>query len=296
TPGGVHQATNVTSFKFLSLPRDESGRLRPVAWFRKRLSGDSESGYAWRFPVDTVLGEVLMMKGPDGNDFTFEMRIRVREQGDWGVDVFRPFPETADLVRAIKQRRPDWKSNEKTAALIDHLETSRELPVKTLKSPHPTQAFHQESGVDMLPGLDDQELVTELLTETEFKSASGTTWRVGANKATAFAPTTKAAFHIVPAGYQAGFIEVHRESCIRCHQTVGQHVDRFEPGREWYGRIRGSDGVFSFHPFDPSSISGNGFGGEVRMRAKWIAAGLVEQFDPKKHPNKVYHNITSLGE
>jgi hypothetical protein len=131
---------------------------------------------------------------------------------------------------------------------------------------------------------------------TTFQSAEGVTWRIGTNGVTTAAPSTDASFHIVPAKYDAGFIDVDSASCIRCHSTVNQNVDRFQGGRDWYGRIRGSDGIFSFHPFDPSSISYNGYPNSVRMRDEMIEAGLLERFDPDRHPNSIYHDVPDLVE
>jgi hypothetical protein len=114
-------------------------------------------------------------------------------------------------------------------------------------------------------------------------------WRRGANGAATHAPTTSASFHIVPANYDAGFIEVERASCARCHSTVGMHVRNFDYSRDWYGRIRGSDGIFSFHPFSPGSISGNGFGAGVSLRSELIGAGILAHYDSRLHPRSLYH-------
>ena len=60
-------------------------------------------------------------------------------------------------------------------------------------------------------------------------------------------------------------------------ESAGQQVR--EAGRDWYGRIRGSDGIFSFHPFDPNSISGNGYPAPVRMRDELVSSGVIERYD-----------------
>jgi hypothetical protein len=129
------------------------------------------------------------------------------------------------------------------------------------------------------------------LDQTTFKSCLGTHWREGQGAAVNAAPTTRADFHVVPANYDAGFVEVDRQSCQRCHETVGQHVSRFQFGRDWYGRIRGSDGIFSFHPFEPGSVSYNGYGQPVQMRQELVAAGLLERYDPARHPSALYHEL-----
>lgn len=295
-PGGTHRSHDVRSVRFLSLPRDSQGKLLPVVWFTENLSGDGARGYAWRFPVGTLLGEVLMLRGPDGSDYTFELRLRMRHSGDWGVDVFRPFPEASDLANRIKELRPNWSETPSVAALVKHLETPVALPVRTLADQHPRRSFDETAGIDNLPDVGDQALVKDLLLNTTFKSAAGIDWRQGTNGVTTAAPSTSSRFHIVPANYDAGFIEVDSASCIRCHSTVNQNVDRFQGGRDWYGRIRGSDGIFSFHPFDPSSISHNGYANGIRMNDEMTAGGVLERFDPAQHPNSIYHDVPQLVE
>lgn len=296
-PAGTHRAENVRSFRFLWLPRDEDGNTLPVVWFRDRLSDSVQKGYAWRFPVGTIFGEVLTLRSPDGKDYTFELRVRIREYGAWAVDVFRPFPKAEDLAERIKELRPDYQEHETVARLVSHLEEPVELTSHKLVDPHPfNRTFVQSMGVDSLPGLDDPELITELLTTTPFRSALGETWRRGTNGVFTCAPTTKAGFHIVPAKYDAGFVEIDQISCLRCHETVNQSVRRFEPARDWYGRIRGSDGIFSFHPFDPSSISYNGYSSGAQINRQMTTAGVLAKFDPSKHPAEIYHRVRQLKE
>jgi hypothetical protein len=296
TPAGTHRTSGVSSFRFLWLPRDDGGRRRPVVWFQKYLRGDSSPGYAWRFPVGARVGEVLMLRAPNGYDYTFELRVRTREFGDWAVDVFRPFPTAEHLARAIRQRREDWEADEALSKLVHHLESHEPLPERYLADHHGRAVIQQTQGVDVLPVVDDTGLVVELLTKTTFESCLGEIWRKGADGVLAFAPTSTSSFHVVPANYDGGFIEIDRESCLRCHETVNQHVASFDYGRDWYGRIRGSDGIFSFHPFDPSSISYNGFGVAIRMRPSLTSAGVIARYDPAVHPETLYHDVPGLLE
>ncbi len=297
TPAGTHRTNNVRTVRFLWLPRDDAGKPWPVVWYRRHLSGDGTLGYAWTFPIGTVFGEVLMMRAPDGYDYTFEMRLRRREGKEWSVDVFRPFPTAEDLAQRIRELRPDWDEQPNLTAFVAHLEEPNELPVLKLADRQPARrTFDQAMGVDVLPPLEDEALVCDLLRTTTFRSALGATWRWGSNGARTCAPTTDAPFHIVPARYDAGFVDVDRASCIRCHETVNADVDRFDFSRDWYGRIRGSDGIFSFHPFDPHTVSGNGFGQAVRMRPELTEAGVLERFDSDRHPGEVYTRIVELRE
>ncbi len=295
-PAGTHRAANVTSFRFVRLPKDANGKVMPITWYRKHLSGDSAQGYAWVYPVGTVFGEVLTMKAPWGTSYTFEMRLRVRENGDWNVDVYRPFPTAEDLSHRIKELRPEWSKNAQLAKLVKHLDSPVKMQKRVLADNHPGRVIYQTMGVDTLPPAGDDALVVKLLTQTTFQSALGSTWRKSTNGLHTCAPTTTARFHVVPANYDAGFIEADRVSCRRCHETTNRHVRDFQAGRDWYGRVRGSDGIFSFHPFDPSSISHNGYGGTPQMRSELVRGGLLERFNPNRHSSRVYNRVSHLRE
>ncbi len=294
-PAGTHRTTGASSFRFIYLPRDEGGKLRPIVWYHKHLASDANASYAWIFPVGAVVGEVLTMQGPDGYAYTYEMRLRFRKSDRWGVDVFRPFPTAEDLARRIRELRPDAERQPKLAELLTHLEQPQTLPWRHLSDEQPSQrVFAQWAGVDTLPAAGDDKLIAELLGSTTFTSCLDQTWRVGSNGAWTYAPTTQASFHVVPANYDAGFVEVNGRSCLRCHSTCNQHVNRFNFGRDWYGHIRGSDGIFSFHPFEPSTVSGNGFGSSVRMRQELTGAGILEEYDGDRHPVTAYTAVPSL--
>jgi hypothetical protein len=294
TPAGTHRAKNVRSFRFLLLPLGANGKTLPVVWYRKRFAGDASVGYGWTFPVGAIFGEVLTMRGPDGYGYTFEIRTRTREVGDWAVDVFRPFPTAQDLAARIKELRPDWQGQPHLMKFCGHLEGPVKMRVLTLADRQPgRRAFHQTSGIDVLPPLNDNRLVADLLLTTPFRSAVGLNWREDGQTATA-APTAQAGFNIVPVNYDAGFIAVNNTSCMRCHATVNENVDAFDGRRDWYGRIRGSDGIFSFHPFEPGSLSGNGSSNSVRLRDDLVRAGLLQPHHPRRHPRPLYHIIRGL--
>lgn len=294
-PGGTDSA-RVETFRFVRLPT-VNGRQQPVVWFRRVLSGgDTTAGFSWVFPNDTIVGEVLYMRGPDGYGYTFEVRTRTKVYGHWGVNIYRPFPTAASLASGIKRLRAAWQENQQLRAVVERLEHPSNLQVRYLGDDrhvkHP--AFRQWAIVSDLPGLGDDKLVAELLRTTPFEPASGEAWLQG-RRYTAYAPTTNASWHIVPRGYTAGFIDVGETSCKRCHESANKRADFFEDvftGRQWYGRVRGSDQIFSFHPFSPDSISYNGAGGPVAMRRELEAAGLLERYDPRRHSSKVYHMLS----
>lgn len=287
-PAGLHRTQGTAAFRFLLLPKRDGRRL-PVVWYQKLRPGDAQPGYAWVFPVGTVFGEVLTLTGPGGVSYAFEVRTRTRVDGSWDVDAFRPFPTPETLADRIRQLAPDWERRPAVAACVRQLLGGTLRRVARLFDRHPRVTFSSQALVDELPPLEPQ-LVAKLLTETPFRSVLGSSWRE-AGDLIAAAPTTQAAFHIVPANYDAHFVVVDRDSCMRCHDQVAQHVDFFDGPRDWYGRVRGSDGIFSFHPFEPASLSRNGSSQPVQMRRALISAGLLEPFDRSRHPHELYHEL-----
>lgn len=292
SPGGTDKSPNVFTYRFLHLPTDASGRKLPVVYFRTPLKGNDRGmvGYSWTFPNGAVVGEVLYQAGPDGYGYAFEIRTRTKTRGQWAVDVYRPFPTLRALVSQIRRLRPLWRENARLRAAIERLENRSTVRVnKYLGDDHHVKrpAFRQWASVDYLPDLGDDRLVAELLKTTPFESCSGTIWRDDFTGPNVFAPTTTARWHVVPTNYQAGFIEVGETSCTRCHQSVNKHAtdfeDTFSSGRQWYGRVRGADQIFSFHPFAVESIADNGASLPVRMRRELTAAGIIAPFDGRVH-------------
>jgi hypothetical protein len=292
SPAGTHRTKGVETFRFVWLPRDENDRPKPIVWFRKRLRGDAVDGYAWTFPVGAKVGEALVMTGPDGYAYAFEIRVRTRENGYWDVDVFRPYPNAQSLTARIKELRPDWSAEPNLAKFVEHLEAPLVMKPVVLTDKQPAKrTFEQKMGVDSLPAIGDDKLVSQLLSGAVFHSASGEVWRESESGVATCAPTTAAGFNVVPANYDAGFVAVDRVSCARCHDSTSKPVSDFNPGRDWYGHIRGSDGIFSFHPFAPESVSDNGYGRTVSMRGEFERAGVIAKYDPQKHSASDYQSL-----
>jgi len=190
------------------------------------------------------------------------------------MKIFRPFTTQAELAARIKQLEPKWRDNPELAMIVKGEAVQEET--RRLVNNHQLITFDATALTTQLPKI-DYALVRKLL-DTPFKSALGQEWKKGADGAEAFAPTTQAAFHIVPKNYKGGFVEVSSNSCMRCHDTTLKHARDFAAFRDWYGRVRGSDNIFSFHIFEPGSISYNGFGNEPRLRRQLVDSGLLEQW------------------
>jgi hypothetical protein len=271
SPAGLHGSPNAKSFRFVSFPKGKA-----IAWWRQRLPYDGgRPSYVWQYPTGTIFGEVLLVSDPEGYDYTFELRTRLRTEKGWAMNAFRPFTTHAELASRVKELAPNWKSRPELVALVSGDDSRDE--VWRLRNQHDLVTFDSVAVSTPLPAI-EHDLVRKLL-DTPFRSALGQEWKRNADGVEAFAPTTEADFHIVPKNYQGGFIEVSSKSCMRCHDTTLKHASEVQYRRDWYGRVRGSDNIFSFHIFEPSSISHNGFGREPALRQDLLAAGLLKQWE-----------------
>jgi hypothetical protein len=162
--------------------------------------------------------------------------------------------------------------------VVEWLNVNR-LNVSRLINQHPRTIINREALLDPLPPLPAR-LVETLLLETPFKSVLGRAWRQSSEFDTqGYAPTTEAGFQIVPREYGGAFLEVTSRKCMTCHDTVGMHANDFQFGRDWYGRVRGGDGIFSFHIFEPSCVSGNGIGIAPQLRGELLRTGKLQHYD-----------------
>jgi hypothetical protein len=92
------------------------------------------------------------------------------------------------------------------------------------------------------------------------------------------------AFSLVCAGYEGTFLGTTRDSCSNCHRDTLKAARAFDRFRGWYGRVRGSDEILSWHPVSPASVSRNGFTFWPALRREFVEAGIVERYEPTRHP------------
>lgn len=254
TPFGLDDAEGWSKFTFW-LPAG------PVTWWRERMPGDGaqHATYRWEFPVGTVFGEVLCVGHPKGWSVPFEVRVRRKVgHGTWRPDVYRPFHSRAEYDRA--------------AAALGEVTGQNRVRTLTLRNPQPIHIISGTAAEDVLDALPAD--VVAVLLDRPFKSVRGHEWVPGGH-----APTTAAPFGIVPKGYAGATVAVTTHSCARCHKTALGHPDEFDiPTRDWYGRVPGDDQIFTWHPFDPASVSPNGSPRPVYLRQELIRAGLLKQW------------------
>lgn len=283
--------------RFLQLPKKPDGTYWPIVHFNQDLPGDlrdyitefGRSSWQWVYPKGTVFGELLAFQHDDYT-YPYELRLRIKGDGAWNVEVFRPCPTAADLVREIQTRRPNWADVPELRALVEHLSRDQVFPQEQFQDRAGT-AFRAAVAVDNLPPLGDDQLAKEILLQTAWPSALGQAWREGPQGQQVFAPTTDSdEMHIVPRHYSAHMLLADSQSCARCHEHTNLIVAHFEPDREWYGRIRGSDGILSFHPLEPAASNVSTFVAP-RIRQIFLEKNLVERYSQTRHPADRYRMV-----
>jgi hypothetical protein len=268
-PGGTENVPSgtFTSIKFIHLPAG-----KPIALYRRRVLKRADLGYAihwgWTFPVDSVVGEIHLVRDPEQNRWwPYEIRIRKRESDDWGVDILRPLTSVEDF-RDAGLAGP-YRTRDSVG--YDARHGGRAINVK---------------GSSYRIGRSTPGMVRTVLASNEFRSVLGT----------GFSYTQSVQeFGITPAGYNPGILGTDRRSCSRCHQDAGKHVDNFVAQRDWYGAIRGSDGILSFHPFSRDSISGNGARRPVRFNQELVRRGMIATYNPSEHTDDDYIQLAGYS-
>ncbi len=250
TPAGAHKGPALFTFRFAHFPAPITFRRGPPV--------------VWTYAVGTVFAEVLCEYDPRGMIWPFELRTRTKFKEGWHVGVFRPFTTRAQLAAWL-------------AAQGEALPPAKPVLLRMHDSNHDRAVFDQTALVDELPEM-RPEIVRRALLEP-FRSALGQTW-VTDGKHDGFAPTSAAAFGIVPQMYAGVFLRVERDACLKCHEHAGKDAKLFAARRDWSGSVRGGDGIFSFHLADQSCISADGQRLAFVPNKKLVAAGLLREAKP----------------
>lgn len=258
--GGTHRCPNASALRFVHLPG-------PILWWRDALPRpgrlDREPVTRWHYPDRTTFAEVLLVADGQGDRHAFELRTRTKVQGRWRPNVFRPFATRAELADWLRENAPGVRL------------PPADPTVGRLRSPHPDRtAVDLTAAVDELPEF--PAAVVDRMLARPFRSTMGEEW-VRKGDVPGYAPTTKAAYGPVPKDYDGAFLEMSTKACMTCHADVLEHADSFDFRRDWYGRVRGDDAIFSFHVFEPADISRNGVSTRPRVRQALVDAGLLRQ-------------------
>lgn len=300
-PGGTHRSPNVDSVKCFVLPRKPDSSFWPVIVFKDELEGffnptQTVTGLDWLFPIGAKFVEPITVNDEEAKQhYICIVRGRLRLYDSWEVESMAPFRTEDELIRAIVSLRPDWLGDptlvsfvtrvphlDKVSRLSDTSPGNRNFGTKS------GDAFNKVAVIDILPAL-DKGLIGELLDTTEFKSSAGYEWLPNCN-----APTAKV-FHVVPEEYDGAYISIDSTGCANCHNGTQISARRHDPNNGKKGWVRGNkEGIISWHPFEPSSLTPIP-NPNVKLRQKWVDAGVVAFYDPERHPKSVYRRLTKVS-
>jgi len=290
---GTDRSENVKVTNFLHLPHVNGKPLSIPIWTVNKNA--NRPSWNWVYPIGTTFGEVIFINN-NGELLATEVRTRKRYKDGWATNTFRPFPTAKSLSAAIKANRSDWSSQPNLVRMLNHLDNTSSLKSEIVTGKAElAKAFRQEAGVDQLPAFEDPTLIRELLTKTSFVTTYGKVWKEG-NGVKSFAPTTKERISIVPSNYQAHFLEVSDDSCVRCHKDAGKRVSDYYSGLYLYGEVWGKDGIFSFHPFDESEYRKirqtgrdvDNYYDNRKINPTLRDMGVFERYDAAKHNTAQY--------
>lgn len=275
---GTNPVENIKVLNFWAPPRDTSGKVIPVKYWRS----SSRGRWRWTFPKDTVFGEVLFEKDSRGKWHVFEVRTRKRYLSGWSVNMFRPFRTASEMAVAVRTMRPNWQTDPSLVKLVRHLEDPATLRPYTMKSEAFAKIFPEIRGaLDELPEVSDENLTAELL-HRPFVSVEGAVWKENGSLMT-YAPGSAGEFSVVPRGYEMGLVPVNDISCSRCHTETGRRLGQIEFDIILYGEIWGEDQIFTWHLFNPHrQIFGtyDDSDGSRMVNPKMDQAGLLQESEP----------------
>lgn len=243
--------SKTTGIKALLLPPD-----LPVVYWTEQRNGHPV--VRWIFPRNTEVLECLFIQDAGKTWYPYELRRRTRLKDTWGIAVYAPIKTRDDLELHV----PGIKLTSQTNIMRD--------------PKHVRKAFHVRQREFILPTIP---------AATVRKVLSGTFQEITGER---FPLTARERFSIVPDRYFGAFAGDDENSCVTCHSDTAVSVRAFDRGRDWYGRIRGDDGILSFHPFAKSSISRNGFTVAARINPQLKSRGMVAKFNPSTHTKENY--------
>lgn len=214
---------------FLRLPDDGQGGVLPILVL-------TTYPVCWLFPPGTLVGEVIYVVH---NKRKHVQEIRVRKKADnsktWFPSVYRPCGSRKEL-------------EEMTSLPSGKLWGKRRL---SFRNPEEDEVFKLEGLVDVLPDLPADEV--ERVLKMPFKDVTAANW----------SPAASIDFHVLPRDYSFGLLGApDSQVCSGCHRQTQTSVRELIPREPSVaadpakmGSIRGSDAVFTWHPFHAQALA-----------------------------------------
>lgn len=224
-----HKESNFSyrTINLLNLPDDKLGGQVPILVL-------GEYPIKWIYPAGTTLGEVIYVIH-DGKKYVQEIRTRTKsaDSKEWTPHLYRPIKNRAEF--------------EELSGLKGYVPAQKYM---FFRNPQEDEVFKMEGLVERLPPV-PAETVKRLL-KRPFKETTDDAW----------SPSADQDFHILPRNYCFSLLKgVDSHTCASCHQQTQISVLNLTPREPLIidnpakvGNIRGSDGGFTWHPFDPKCI------------------------------------------
>jgi hypothetical protein len=233
----------------------------------------NERPIKWIFPIGTVVAEMIYVL--DGNTkrvFEIRTREKVLEEGGttWEPRIYRPFANAEELQYTL--RLPTTNKGKK------HL---------FLRNPEEDEVFEIHGNVEIIPDLTPNQ--TRFGLRKPFQDVTNSWW---SKERDSFAPMSNQSFSVFPKDYAVGLLKsVDSSSCSDCHRQTQISVLNLIPNDKniqrnfkSVGNIRGSDGVFTWYPFDKKVIGQHkNFQQNIPLREIDFEKGYVQWFDSEIH-------------
>lgn len=252
------------TINFLSLPEDEEGQLIPVVVLT------DERPIKWLFPPGTMVGEVIYVTHK-GKRYVQEIRTRTKNPPatTWFPGVYRPVKDRQELQ------------------LLTRIAYEPSRRYMSFRNPEEDEVFRIEGTVEKLPDLPEA-VVTSLLSRP-FQDVTESDWH----------PASDTDFNILPRDYSLGLLKhTDSEACANCHRQTQisvrnliPHEPKIQANPLKVGNIRGSDAVFTWHPFSYLSVQDNNVllpAREVYLRRFDVSNGVVEMLKAGQKPRHTY--------
>lgn len=213
---------------FINLP-EKNGVMMPILIL-------SEYPIKWIYPPGTTVGEIIYVVHKDKR---YVQEIRTRTKSD------DSYEWTPGLYRPIKDR----KEYERLTGLYNYTTFHKHF---YFRNPQEDEVFKMEGIVERLPDLPEDKVVELLSRPFQAIDVDKGVW----------SPASDSEFNILPKDYCLDLLKsVDSFTCAGCHRQTQISVRNLTPKDPdvvktplKIGNIRGSDAVFTWHPFDPKTV------------------------------------------
>lgn len=229
----IHKQTDnpYRTINFINLP-EEDGKPVPILIL-------NEYPIKWIYPPGTTVGEVLYVIH-EGKRYVQEIRTRTKGEDSyyWEPNLYRPIESREEF--------------EKVTGIRDYIPAKKYFH---FRNPQETEVFMMEGLVERLPEIPEEQVKKILSMPFKALETDKEVW----------SPASDQEFSILPKDYCISLLKsVDAATCANCHRQTQISVRNLTPKDpdvlkypNKAGNIRGSDAVFTWHPFSNKSVRTN---------------------------------------